>query len=171
MFSDFERDAREKYERFVADGIAAGKQPDLIGGGLVRSAGGWHVVEDARRCNTFLKSDERILGDSDFVEAVLKVANEQMERRAAYKDSHIELEQIAYRVAEIFKVDADRVMKAGKHPDIVQARSVLCFWATRELGMTTTALGKRIGMSQPAVSRAAERGDELVKENGWQLTE
>ncbi|MBJ6725339.1 hypothetical protein [Geomesophilobacter sediminis] len=62
-------------------------------------------MEDARRCNTFLKSDERILGDSDFVEAVLKVANEQMERRAAYKDSQIELEQIAHRVAEIFKVD------------------------------------------------------------------
>jgi hypothetical protein len=30
-----------KYEDFVAAGIAAGRRPELVGGGLLRSAGGW----------------------------------------------------------------------------------------------------------------------------------
>ena len=32
--------AHIKYESFVAEGVDAGKRPDLVGGGLVRSAGG-----------------------------------------------------------------------------------------------------------------------------------
>src|SRR5574341_2146004 len=33
--------AQARYRAFVADGVAAGRRPDLSGGGLVRSAGGW----------------------------------------------------------------------------------------------------------------------------------
>ena len=37
--------ARRKYREFVAKGISAGKRPDLVSGGLVRSMGGWAAVE------------------------------------------------------------------------------------------------------------------------------
>lgn len=30
---------------FVAKGVSVGKRPDLVGGGLVRSMGGWAAVE------------------------------------------------------------------------------------------------------------------------------
>jgi hypothetical protein len=36
--------AQSKYEIFVAEGIALGKRPDLVGGGLLRSAGGWEKI-------------------------------------------------------------------------------------------------------------------------------
>lgn len=65
----FDRDvelAQKKYESYVAEGIAAGKRPELVGGGLLRSAGGWEKIVPARRYGEHLKSDERILGDSDF---------------------------------------------------------------------------------------------------------
>jgi hypothetical protein len=38
------------------------------GGGLTRSMGGWAAVKSMRKANIFEKSDERILGDGDFVE-------------------------------------------------------------------------------------------------------
>jgi hypothetical protein len=40
--------AREKYRAFVADGIARGRRPDLVGGGLIRSLGGWAAVQELR---------------------------------------------------------------------------------------------------------------------------
>lgn len=83
-FSDSTKEARQKYAVFVTEGVAGGKKPELTGGGLVRSAGGWQSVVSARRAGTFLKSDERILGDSDFVESVLNTAEEQIERNSAY---------------------------------------------------------------------------------------
>ncbi len=59
-------DARQAYRTYVEKGIAQGRRPELVGGGLIRSAGGWSVVKAMRRAQDHMKSDERILGDGDF---------------------------------------------------------------------------------------------------------
>ena len=40
--------ARRRYETFVKKGIAEGRKPELVGGGLVRSLGGWTRVKELR---------------------------------------------------------------------------------------------------------------------------
>ncbi len=67
------------------------------------------------------------------------------------------------------EVDLDKVWEKGKHPETVRARSLLCFWAVRELGITMTALAVRLGLTQPAVSISVKRGEKLVKENAYRL--
>ncbi len=57
--------------------------------------------------------DERILGDSDFVENVLSQASEQMERRYRLKAKGWTLIKITERVAEIFGIEKDQVVVAG----------------------------------------------------------
>jgi hypothetical protein len=39
------------------------------------------VLKSLRRANIHFKSDERVLGDSDFVERVLRAADEALERK------------------------------------------------------------------------------------------
>jgi len=70
--------------------------------------------------------------------------------------------KITERVAEIFGIEKDPVVVAGKQPDRVRARSVLADWAIRDLGLTATAVGKSLGLSKSAVSRAATRGQKLI---------
>jgi len=65
-------EARRLYLEFVKKGVAAGRRPDLTGGGLVRSAGGWSALRAMRNGESRMKGDERILGQGDFVETVLK---------------------------------------------------------------------------------------------------
>ena len=72
--------AGNKYKEYVVKGIEQGKRPDLIGGGL-RSTGSWAAVMDMRKAEIHVKSDERILGDSDFVSQILSKANEDLERK------------------------------------------------------------------------------------------
>ncbi len=55
-------------------GIAQGRRPELVGGGLIRSAGGWSVIKTMRQVQDHMKSDERILGDGDFTQSVLDEA-------------------------------------------------------------------------------------------------
>lgn len=65
--------ARQKYLAFIADGADQGKRSDLVGGGLRRSLDGVLPVSsdvDEKR----MVSDERVLGEGDFVEAVLNGA-------------------------------------------------------------------------------------------------
>jgi hypothetical protein len=116
-----------------------------------------------------LKGDERILGDSDFVEAVLKAAGEQLERRYRLKAEGFNLEQVAGRVAEVLDIPAERVWEKSRRPQVVAARSLLCFWANSELGISMTDLSRRLGLTQPAVSIAARRGEKIAKEMDYQL--
>lgn len=71
--------------------------------------------------------------------------------------------------ANLLQVDVGDVWACGKQPVRVQARSLLCYWAVREMGMSATALATRLNLTQPAVSRAVQRGEQLAAENGWQL--
>jgi putative transposase len=73
--------ARKAYRTYVKNGIAQGRRPELVGGGLVRSAGGWSVIKTMRRVQDHMKSDERILGDGDFTQSVLDEAKERWEER------------------------------------------------------------------------------------------
>jgi len=49
-------------------------------------------------------------------------------------------------------------MEPGKDRERVEARCLLCYWATTELGMSQTELSKRIPLKQPATSNALRRG-------------
>jgi hypothetical protein len=71
QFGSRERDAKSAYQRFVADGVELGRRPELVGGGLIRSAGGWSEVKSQRRRGKQALADERILGRGDFVERVI----------------------------------------------------------------------------------------------------
>jgi len=53
----------------INDGLKGGR-PELVGGGLIRSLGGWFEVLALRRRDVKEASDQRILGDGDFVEQV-----------------------------------------------------------------------------------------------------
>ena len=75
------------------------------------------------------------------------------------------LEMVAVgAIAMTFELPSEDIFSPGKYKKRVQARSVLCYWAVRELGETASNLAQKIGISQPAVSQAVERGEKIVKE-------
>ena len=164
FFAKREKTARKRYLDHVEKGMQIKKRPDLVGGGLIRSLGGWSEVKNLRKSDIRLKGDERILGDSDYVLEVLHEAEEKYERRYELKSRGIDISALSNRAAEIFGVETGDIFSPGKYPKRVKARSVLCYWAVRELGETASNLAKKIGISQPAVSQAVERGERIVKE-------
>jgi DNA-binding MarR family transcriptional regulator len=46
----------------------------------------------------------------------------------------------------------------------VAARSLLCYWANRELGITTVELARRLNLAQPTVSQSVDRGERIAAE-------
>jgi hypothetical protein len=44
QFGETRRQAIREYRRFMTEGLTMGKQPELTGGGLIRSLGGWSQV-------------------------------------------------------------------------------------------------------------------------------
>jgi len=56
-----------------------------------------------------------------------------------------------------------------KHRETVQARSLLCNWAVRELGVTMILLSRRLDLSVTAIGKAVIRGEGLAKANKYSL--
>ncbi len=165
LFGERISSARRQYVEYVHNGISMGRRPELTGGGLIRSLGGWEQIKLLRQGEQRLKGDERILGDSDFVLEVLQESQERLERRYALRSKGVGIEALAERVAKLFGVEKAAILGPGKYRHVVPARSLFCYWAVRELGETATSLARRLGMSQPGVSVAVRRGEEIAKEH------
>ena len=155
---------------FVAKGVDQGRREDLVGGGLIRSAGGWSTVKALRKTKAFQKSDERVLGDGEFVEKVLALANEKRERRWQFKTEGIDFDSILKKVAEVTGVSSDMILMGDRGRRTVNARSLLCYWATAELGLKQPEIAEKLRMTQAAVSIAAKRGRAIAVENKIKFT-
>lgn len=169
LFGEKVSAARRQYRAYVEKGIALGKRDDLIGGGLIRSNGGWSNVKAMRRTKIFEKADERILGDGDFVQEVLARAEEKLKRRYALQAKGVSLERVADRVAEQFNIQSSELWIAGKHRQRVRAKSLLCYCANRELGVSMARLSRRMNVSVMAVSYAVQRGEKIARELNFSL--
>ena len=107
----------------------------ILGGGLIRSLGGWDEVKKIRlRGQDRLKGDERILGESDFVLEVLSEADERFNRKYELKSLGYNLEKVEYKVAKIFQMNREEIYERGREKRRVKTRSLLFYWAVRELG-------------------------------------
>jgi putative transposase len=169
MFSDQSGAARRAYRLFIEKGIEEGKRYDLTGGGLLRSAGGWEGVKVLREKKVYQRNDERILGDGDFVGHVLASAEEEMERRYALRASGIDIDGIAARVSEELGLKQEDVYAKGRYRKIVEARSLFCYWAVRELGFPMSTLAQKLGISITSISVSVSRGRMIAEENGLKL--
>ena len=61
------------------------------------------------------------------------------------------------------------VLAPGKQPNRVKARSLLCYWRVRELGMSCTVIAERLGMTQPGVSKGLQREERLVESDNFEF--
>ena len=77
-FGSLEKEALRTYRQFVKRGLNHGRRPELVGGGLIRSAGGWSAVKALRRRDMQEIADERILGGSEFVKQVINESEKKL---------------------------------------------------------------------------------------------
>ena len=86
-----------------------------------------------------------------------------------YEGQGFDLDRIAGRVAEVLDMEPDEVFSKGRQNRKVRARSLLCFWAARGLGMPHTFLAKKLEMSPAGVGFSVERGESIAKKGNYLL--
>jgi putative transposase len=171
LFGDKLAAARNRYRDFLEKGIELGRQPDLVGGGLIRSAGGWSAVRSLRKEGIFQKSDERMLGDGEFVETVLSAARESMQNRYSLSAKGVTIEDILQAVAILLSIQPTEITGASKERTMVKARTLICYWAVHELGTTMTEVASCLRIALPTVSVAVKKGAKIIRDEELKLAE
>lgn len=164
------RTARRRYLAYVRAGVEQGRREDLTGGGLIRSLGGWSEVKRQRKQKMGrLKGDERILGDFEFVQRILELANEQLERGYALAGRGWDQEKVAKHVAFLYKISPEEIYRKGRQQVRMEARSLFCYWCARDLGLSLTDIAQALNMTPAGVGYAVRRGERLAIERRYRL--
>ena len=162
--------SRKKYLCYIDEGISMGRRPELVGGGLIRSMCGWDEVKKIRlRGQDRIKSDQRILGDNDFVMDVLSESEENFTQKYKLASQGYNYEKVLKRVSSLFELEEEYITGKGRQQDRVKARDLLCYWCAIKLGISMTELAKRLGLSLGAVSCAVRRGEKVITHGGYVL--
>ena len=61
------------------------------------------------------------------------------------------------------------VWAKGKYQRIVDARSLLCYFAVRELGLSMASLSGNLDISMPSVGDSVKREQKISVEKGFNL--
>jgi hypothetical protein len=79
------------------------------------------------------------------------------------------LDKLIEWVGELVEMSPEEIIERGEERRKVEARSILCYWATDSLGISQRELAKRLKLTQPAVGQAVRRGKDLVKSQSYFL--
>lgn len=164
LFGKRAGEARRRYRGFVADGAGQGYREDLVGGGLVRSLGGWEAVAQARRSRERHPFDERILGSGDFVLRALKAADERETRTRRLRREGWTFDRVLARAAGAVGLKPGDLRGNGKRRPQSAGRALACKWLADDLGMTVTEAARRLRITQPAASLCVAKGRALERE-------
>ncbi|MGH7802958.1 MAG: transposase, partial [Candidatus Binatia bacterium] len=144
--------AAAAYRAFVGGGVDVGRRPDLVGGGLVRSAGGWNAVRELRRGRESFAHDERVLGTSGFVE---NVARETKAVCPIDRRRRIPLSAVIGLVCRALRTEPAS-LGAGRRPRTVsRAREGIAFLWIAHFGGSGHELAAALGISAVSAYRCA----------------
>jgi len=161
QFGPTGRRAVTAYRAFVAAGVAQGRRPELQGGGLIRSAGGWRAIQTLRRGREAYVADERVLGGSSFVEAILREA-EQHAKGPEASHRQLSLGTLIARVAESLGVAPDALAGRGRAGPVLHARHLVAYLWVEHLGRPASELERALNWSRGHATWAAQRGAEVA---------
>ncbi len=154
--------ARRAYRAFLGAGIPQGRRPELQGGGLVRSLGGWAAVAAVRRGREAYMADERILGTGAFVEALRREVDMRTRAEARLSRRRVDLPTLVQRMSRSLGVPPDALLGRSRVPAAAQGRQLLAYVWVECLGRRASDLAQVLGQTRGNVSVAAKRGAALA---------
>jgi putative transposase len=153
----------KRYAAFVEEGISGGKREDLVGGGLLRSVGGWSEVVSLRRRGLGRASDERILGNGEFVERVIAETERQERETLRLRRKVPELSSLLKEVVRREGLDEEELKKVRRRREVSAAIKVFCQLAVQKYRHTGASVARFLGVTTSLVNRyaASNSGDSL----------
>ncbi|MEA2086057.1 MAG: hypothetical protein U9O84_03345 [Chloroflexota bacterium] len=110
--------SRRNYLCYVKKGIDQGHRPELVGGGLIRSMGGWSEGLASRRRGEREAADQRILGGGDFVNQIITGLDDLVKKNLRLSGQRIDIKKLAKKVCETYDISV-RELRSGSRRNIV----------------------------------------------------
>lgn len=153
-------EAKRAYRQFVKEGIGQGRRSDLVGGGLIRSQGGWAAVKAMRRRGVREKSDERILGGGEFVEQLLRQSDQSRKEHFSALQLSQQASSLVGQACKEQNIRVDTLKSGSRRRNVSMVRAQLAQKLVEGLGLSLAETGRHLGVSPSAVAKSLSRRDK-----------
>jgi putative transposase len=154
------RECKKNYYKYVKEGIDTGRRPELVGGGLVRSLGGWSEVLALRTRKEKHAFDSRVLGDSDFVQEIKSNLDDMVKKNLRISGQSIDLEELCKRVCEKEGVSMGELITGSRRHKVINARRIVSWIAVHELGYSGAEVARHLGVTNSCITRFIASGEK-----------
>jgi REP element-mobilizing transposase RayT len=151
-FGSQEGEARQSYHEYVKEQSLLGSQPELVGGGLIRSVGGWAEVKALRKRGTPQLGDERVLGDGEFVQSMLDEAEENRKNPLCAYELKRKAEDELLLICQERGVSILLLQSGSRQLAVSKLRTEMAHRMVKELGLTQAETARLLGVSTSGVA-------------------
>jgi hypothetical protein len=116
QFHDKEGKAIRAYREFMDEGKDQGRRPELVGGGLIRSLGGWSQVLPLTGPQEKMEHDDRILESGDFVAEIIKEAEKDVRRYLRDSERKTSIENAIKEICHKEGVEEQEIRMGVQYP-------------------------------------------------------
>ena len=156
-FGKKEGEDRRAYRQYIEEGVGQGRRPELVGGGLVRSLGGWSQVLSMRRHNERVLTDERILGSGDFVDSIIREADRRVKYQFRGNKIREKAAEFIEQVCKRENINAKELRMGAKRGRIGRVRSQIAYQLVEDYGIPLAEVARQLGVTTSAISKAINR--------------
>ncbi len=157
QFHRNEKKAIRVYRRFMEEGKDQGRRPELVGGGLVRSMGGWSQVLSLRSRGEIGEHDSRILGGGDFVAEILKEADQKVTRYLPIKKREALIKDVIQKISQEEEVGEKELRLGGQARRVSSVRAKVAWQLNREYGIPMAEIARHVGVCTSAIANAIRK--------------
>ena len=159
-FGGRERDALRAYRAFLRDGLSQGRRPELVGGGLIRSLGGWAEVRAMRRRAERVRTDPRVLGTGAFVDRLLAAGPAREAPQVARGHQLTQAQRLIRRGCRQAGIGLAELQMGSRRHRIAAVRSALAVHLVTHLGLSLADVARQLGVSTSGIAKAIARAEQ-----------
>jgi len=157
QFSEERGKAIRGYRKFIEEGKQQGRRLELVGGGQIRSLGGWSQVLSLRDSKKGLKHDARILGGGDFVQDILKDADRSLRRQLKLGERRGSIDRVIKRMCEGEGIREEELRNGGQRRKVSRLRAKISSHLSHEMGIPMAEIARHVGVCGSAVVKAIQK--------------
>ena len=156
FFGREKRKAIRAYRRFVEERKGQGRRLELVGGGLIRSLGGWSQVMSLRGKGKKIEHDARVLGSGDFVGEILREADKKLRRQLRNRERERVIDRTIKEECAKGGVKEAEVRNGGQRRVVSTVRGRIAYYLSQEMGIPMAEIARHLGVCTSAIAKAVK---------------
>jgi len=155
-------DAIEAYRQFVHEGIDQQHDQTCSSDRFIYSHSGWSQVLSQRRKKPIKEHDARILGSTDFVQRILKEAEEKQLCQLKIRQKSLTIMELIEQEIEKSGVSFNELNGGSRRKAVSEARARIAWRCVEELGLSCAEIGRYLGVCTSSISRVVAKAARRV---------